>query len=154
MKQEVSGFPLKHTAASCGWDFTRATAQCSGNRDDAQLWATSTIEEVIMSKLLHSSLAFSEGNYGNDSGLAVYVAKAIDPSLCWDDISWLKKHHTSTCEDAVQALDVLEDVVQAVQGRCDVYLDGGVRRGTTSEGLGSGGQGCVHWSTVLWGLPV
>ncbi|KAG7222032.1 hypothetical protein INR49_028196 [Caranx melampygus] len=30
MKQEVSGFPLKHTAASCGWDFTRATAQVDG----------------------------------------------------------------------------------------------------------------------------
>ena len=45
-----------------------------------------------MSNFSTASLAFSEDNYGNDSGLAVYVAKAIDPTLCWDDITWLKKH--------------------------------------------------------------
>lgn len=39
-----------------------------------------------------NSLAFSEGDYGGDSGLAVYVGKAIDPALCWDDITWLKKN--------------------------------------------------------------
>ena len=45
-----------------------------------------------MSNFSTASLAFSEGSYGNNSGLAVYVAKAIDPTLCWDDITWLKKH--------------------------------------------------------------
>ena len=45
-----------------------------------------------MSNFSTESLAFSEGSYGNDSGLAVYVAKAIDPTLSWDDIAWLKKH--------------------------------------------------------------
>lgn len=39
-----------------------------------------------------AALTFSEESYGNDSGLAVYVAKAIDPTLCWDDITWLKTH--------------------------------------------------------------
>lgn len=43
-----------------------------------------------MANFSTASLAFSEDSYGNDSGLAVYVAKAIDPSLCWDDITWLK----------------------------------------------------------------
>lgn len=45
-----------------------------------------------MSNFSTASLAFSEENYGNNSGLAVYVAKAIDPTLCWDDITWLKQH--------------------------------------------------------------
>lgn len=45
---------------------------------------------LSMANFSTASLAFSEGSYGDDSGLAVYVAKAIDPSLCWDDITWLK----------------------------------------------------------------
>lgn len=47
---------------------------------------------LSMSNFSSASLAFSEGNYGNDSGLAVYVANAIDPSLSWDDITWIKQH--------------------------------------------------------------
>ncbi len=36
-------------------------------------------------------LAFSsKEGYGEDSGLAVYVAQAIDATLKWDDIAWLK----------------------------------------------------------------
>lgn len=45
-----------------------------------------------LSNFSTASLTFSEESYGNDSGLAVYVAKAIDSSLCWDDITWLKTH--------------------------------------------------------------
>ncbi|KAM9843759.1 2-Hydroxyacid oxidase 1 [Aulostomus maculatus] len=138
-----------------------------------------------MSNFSTDSLAFSEGNYGNDSGLAVYVAKAIDPTLCWDDITWLKKHtHLPVIvkgilngEDAVQAvnygvdgilvsnhgarqldgvpatLDVLEEVVGAVQGRCDVFMDGGVRRGTdVLKALALGAKAVFIGRPVLWGL--
>ncbi|XP_059901961.1 hydroxyacid oxidase 1 isoform X2 [Gadus macrocephalus] len=67
---------------------------------------------LSMSNFSTESLAFSEGSYGNDSGLAVYVAKAIDPTLSWDDIAWLKEHTRLpvvvkgilTGEDARQAL--------------------------------------------------
>ncbi|XP_039972385.1 hydroxyacid oxidase 1 isoform X1 [Xiphias gladius] len=140
---------------------------------------------LSMSNFSTASLAFSEGNYGNDSGLAVYVAKAIDPTLCWDDITWLTKHtHLPVIvkgvlngEDAVQAvsygvsgilvsnhgarqldgvpatLDVLEDVVRAVQGRCDVYMDGGVRRGTdVLKALALGAKAVFIGRPVLWGL--
>ncbi|XP_051242944.1 hydroxyacid oxidase 1 [Dicentrarchus labrax] len=140
---------------------------------------------LSMSNFSTASLAFSEGNYGNNSGLAVYVAKAIDPTLCWDDITWLKKHtHLPVIvkgvlngQDAIQAvnycvdgivvsnhgarqldgvpatLDVLEDVVRAVQGRCDVYMDGGVRRGTdVLKALAMGAKAVFIGRPVLWGL--
>lgn len=142
-------------------------------------------QHLSMSNFSSASLAFSEGNYGNDSGLAVYVAKAIDPTLCWDDITWLKKHtHLPVIvkgvlngEDAVQAvnygvdgilvsnhgarqldgvpatLDVLEEVVKAVRGRCDVYMDGGVRRGTdVLKALALGAKAVFIGRPVLWGL--
>lgn len=39
-----------------------------------------------------NDLAFSpKRNYGDNSGLAEYVAQAIDPSLSWDDIKWLRR---------------------------------------------------------------
>ncbi|XP_070779643.1 2-Hydroxyacid oxidase 1 [Enoplosus armatus] len=142
-------------------------------------------QHLSMSNFSTASLAFSEGNYGNDSGLAVYVANAIDPTLCWDDITWLKKHTRLPVivkgvlngEDAAQAvsygvdgilvsnhgarqldgvpatLDVLEDVVRAVQGRCDVYMDGGVRRGTDIlKALALGAKAVFIGRPVLWGL--
>lgn len=37
-------------------------------------------------------LAFSsKEGYGEDSGLAVYVTQAIDATVKWDDIAWLKR---------------------------------------------------------------
>uniref|UniRef100_A0A3P8RR94 (S)-2-hydroxy-acid oxidase n=1 Tax=Amphiprion percula TaxID=161767 RepID=A0A3P8RR94_AMPPE len=140
---------------------------------------------LSLSNFSTASLAFSEGNYGNDSGLAVYVAKAIDPAICWDDITWLKRNtHLPVIvkgilngEDALQAvrygvngilvsnhgarqldgvpatLDVLEEVVTAVQGCCDVYMDGGVRRGTdVLKALALGAKAVFIGRPVLWGL--
>ncbi|XP_012735018.2 hydroxyacid oxidase 1 [Fundulus heteroclitus] len=138
-----------------------------------------------MSNFSSALLSFSEGDYGNDSGLAVYVANAIEPALSWDDITWLKKHTRLPViikgvlngQDAVQAvnygvsgilvsnhgarqldgvpatLDVLEEVVKAVQGRCDVYMDGGVRRGTdVLKALALGAKAVFIGRPVLWGL--
>lgn len=50
-------------------------------------------------------------------------------------------------------LDVLEEVVKAVRGRCDVYMDGGVRRGTDIlKALALGAKGVFIGRPVLWGL--
>lgn len=75
---------------------------------------------LSMSNFSTASLAFSEGNYGNDSGLAVYVAKAIDPALCWDDITWLKKH--TRLPVIVKGILNGEDAVQAVNYGVDGIL--------------------------------
>lgn len=38
-----------------------------------------------------NDLAFSsETGYGENSGLSVYVAEAIDPSINWEDMRWLR----------------------------------------------------------------
>ncbi|MEQ2234938.1 Hydroxyacid oxidase 1, partial [Ilyodon furcidens] len=50
-------------------------------------------------------------------------------------------------------LDVLEEVVKAVQGRCDVFMDGGVRRGTDIlKALALGAKAVFIGRPVLWGL--
>jgi isopentenyl diphosphate isomerase/L-lactate dehydrogenase-like FMN-dependent dehydrogenase len=56
--------------------------------------------------------------------------------------------------DGVSAsLDALEEVVEAVDGRAEVYLDGGVRRGTDAlKALALGARAVLIGRAMLWGL--
>nr|DBA27118.1 TPA: hypothetical protein GDO54_011294 [Pyxicephalus adspersus] len=131
-------------------------------------------------------LAFSsKQGYGENSGLAVYVSQAIDASIKWDDIEWLKgltslpivakgilraddakeavkrgvsgilvSNHGARQLDGVPAtIDVLEEIVAAVEGKVEVYLDGGVRKGTdVLKALALGARAVFVGRPVLWGL--
>ena len=46
------------------------------------------------------------------------------------DAVWVSNHGGRQLDRAPATVDVLEEVVQAVAGRAEVYVDGGVRRGT------------------------
>jgi isopentenyl diphosphate isomerase/L-lactate dehydrogenase-like FMN-dependent dehydrogenase len=58
--------------------------------------------------------------------------------------------------DGVSAtLDVLEEVVDAVDGRAEVYIDGGVRRGVdVLKALALGARATLIGRAMLWGLAV
>jgi isopentenyl diphosphate isomerase/L-lactate dehydrogenase-like FMN-dependent dehydrogenase len=58
--------------------------------------------------------------------------------------------------DGVPAtLDVLEEVIDAVDGRAEVYLDGGVRRGVdVLKALALGARTTLIGRAMLWGLAV
>jgi isopentenyl diphosphate isomerase/L-lactate dehydrogenase-like FMN-dependent dehydrogenase len=58
--------------------------------------------------------------------------------------------------DSVQAtIDALPEVVEAVAGRCEVYLDGGIRRGTdVLKALALGARAVMIGRPALWGLAV
>jgi isopentenyl diphosphate isomerase/L-lactate dehydrogenase-like FMN-dependent dehydrogenase len=50
-------------------------------------------------------------------------------------------------------IEALPEVVEAVTGRCEVYLDGGVRRGTDAlKALALGARAVFVGRPVLWGL--
>ncbi|RKP07112.1 hypothetical protein THASP1DRAFT_31073 [Thamnocephalis sphaerospora] len=120
-----------------------------------------------------------------DSGLAVYVAEQIDPTLSWNDIAWLRSithlpiivKGVLTAEDADLAvkagvsgvivsnhggrqldgvaatIEALPEVVEAVAGRAEVYLDGGIRRGSDIfKAIALGARSVFIGRPILWGL--
>ena len=56
--------------------------------------------------------------------------------------------------DSVSAtIDALPEVVEAVDGRCEVFVDGGIRRGTdVVKALALGARAALTGRAVLWGL--
>ncbi|KFW81737.1 Hydroxyacid oxidase 1, partial [Manacus vitellinus] len=124
-------------------------------------------------------------DFGENSGLAAYVAETIDPSLNWEDIKWLRgltslpivvkgilraddakealkagvngilvSNHGARQLDGVPAtIDVLPEIVEAVQGKVEVFLDGGVRKGTdVLKALALGARAVFIGRPLLWGL--
>jgi len=67
----------------------------------------------------------------------------------------VSNHGGRQLDGVVSAIEALPEIVAAVAGRCEVYLDGGVRRGTdVLKALALGAQAVLVGRPVLWGLAV
>uniref|UniRef100_A0A8C9LCT2 (S)-2-hydroxy-acid oxidase n=1 Tax=Pavo cristatus TaxID=9049 RepID=A0A8C9LCT2_PAVCR len=118
-----------------------------------------------------NNLAFSSGkDFGEDSGLAVYVANAIDASINWEDIKWLRGLTSLPIVakgilrgvvvlDARHEIrwtfyiDILPEIVEAVEGKVEVFLDGGIRKGTDIlKALALGAKAVFIGRPLIWGL--
>ena len=64
-------------------------------------------------------------------------------------------HGGRQLDTAIPSIEALPEVVEAVAGRCEVYLDGGIRRGTdVLKALALGARAVLVGRPVLWGLAV
>ena len=81
---------------------------------------------------------------GEDAALAVeHGADAVVVS----------NHGGRQLDTAVATMDALPEVVEAVAGRCEVYVDGGVRRGTdVLKALALGARAVLLGRPILWAL--
>ncbi|HVB73047.1 MAG TPA: alpha-hydroxy acid oxidase [Ktedonobacteraceae bacterium] len=62
-------------------------------------------------------------------------------------------HGGRQLDTAVPSIEALPEIVNAVAGRCEVYLDGGIRRGTDIlKALALGARAVLIGRPVLWGL--
>jgi 4-hydroxymandelate oxidase len=67
----------------------------------------------------------------------------------------VSNHGGRQLDGVAASLDVLEEVVDAVAGRAEVLLDGGVRRGSdVLKALALGARAVMIGRPVLWGLAV
>lgn len=67
----------------------------------------------------------------------------------------VSNHGGRQLDGSVTAFDALPEIVEAVGGRCEVYMDGGIRRGTDIlKALALGARAVLVGRPILWGLAV
>jgi isopentenyl diphosphate isomerase/L-lactate dehydrogenase-like FMN-dependent dehydrogenase len=65
----------------------------------------------------------------------------------------VSNHGGRQLDTSIASIDALPEVVEAVGGSCEVYLDGGVRRGTDIlKALALGARAVLVGRPILWGL--
>jgi L-lactate dehydrogenase (cytochrome) len=78
------------------------------------------------------------------------AAKAADHGL---DAVWVSNHGGRQLDGLPATIDVLPAIVEAVGGRAEVYLDGGIRRGSdVVKALARGARVCMIGRPYLYGL--
>ena len=67
----------------------------------------------------------------------------------------VSNHGGRQLDTAIPAIVALPEVVEAVAGRAEVYVDGGIRRGTdVLKAVALGARAVMIGRPVLWGLAV
>lgn len=67
----------------------------------------------------------------------------------------VSNHGGRQLDSAVSSIEALPEVVEAVAGRCEIYVDGGIRRGTdVLKALALGARAVLVGRPILWGLAV
>jgi isopentenyl diphosphate isomerase/L-lactate dehydrogenase-like FMN-dependent dehydrogenase len=67
----------------------------------------------------------------------------------------VSNHGGRQLDSCVTGIEALPEIVEAVAGRCEVYMDGGVRRGTDIlKALALGARAVLVGRPILWGLAV
>lgn len=67
----------------------------------------------------------------------------------------VSNHGGRQLDGAVTSIEALPEIVEVVAGRCEVYMDGGIRRGTDIlKALALGAHAVLIGRPVLWGLAV
>lgn len=67
----------------------------------------------------------------------------------------VSNHGGRQLDSVSSSIEALPEVVQAVDGNCEVYLDGGIRRGTDIlKALALGARAVLVGRPILWGLAV
>src|SRR4029453_7177673 len=69
------------------------------------------------------------------------------------DFIWVSNHGGRQLDDGRATIDVLPEIVDAVQGQVPIVIDGGFRRGTDIiKALALGATLVAFGRTALWGL--
>ena len=67
----------------------------------------------------------------------------------------VSNHGGRQLDTALASIEALPEVVEAVDGRCEVYMDGGIRRGTDIlKALAFGARAVLIGRPIIWGLAV
>lgn len=86
------------------------------------------------------------------------VLRGDDARACLDagaSAIWVSNHGGRQLDGAIATCDALGEVVEAVEGAAEVYVDGGIRRGSdVLKALAMGARAVFVGRPVMWGLTV
>lgn len=118
-----------------------------GVEKEGQAWVTLTWESLSWLRSITSLPIILKGILtAEDAVLA--VEHGVDGIV-------VSNHGGRQLDTAIASIEALPEVVEAVAGRCEVYLDGGIRRGTDIlKALALGARAVLLGRPVLWGLAV
>ncbi|HLJ34682.1 MAG TPA: alpha-hydroxy acid oxidase, partial [Ktedonobacteraceae bacterium] len=67
----------------------------------------------------------------------------------------VSNHGGRQLDGAIPSIEALPEIIEAVDGRCEVYVDGGIRRGTDIlKALALGARAVFVGRPAIWGLAV
>lgn len=67
----------------------------------------------------------------------------------------VSNHGGRQLDGAIPSIEALPEIIEAVNGRCEVYVDGGIRRGTDIlKALALGARAVFVGRPAIWGLAV
>ncbi len=67
----------------------------------------------------------------------------------------VSNHGGRQLDGEIPAIEALPEIIEAVDGRCEVYVDGGIRRGTDIlKALALGARAVFVGRPAIWGLAV
>jgi 4-hydroxymandelate oxidase len=67
----------------------------------------------------------------------------------------VSNHGGRQLDGAIPSIEALPEIIEAVNGRCEVYVDGGIRRGTDIlKALALGARAVLVGRPAIWGLAV
>lgn len=111
-------------------------------------------------RTIDKSLTFDDLGWIRERAGLPLVVKGIhrgdDAAACIDagaDAVVVSNHGGRQCDGAVSTAEVLDEVVTAVDGRAEVYVDGGIRHGTdVVKALALGARAVLIGRPILWAL--
>ncbi|RUP47406.1 FMN-dependent dehydrogenase-domain-containing protein [Jimgerdemannia flammicorona] len=131
---------LTSTTTSVGYDSPPLTKIIAASADASLSWESiAWLRSVTNMKIVLKGIMTAE-----DTEMAVrYGVDAVVVS----------NHGGRQLDGVLATIDALPEVVRAARGRLEVYLDGGIRRGTdVFKALALGAKAVLIGRPVLWGL--
>ncbi len=113
------------------------------------------IDDSYAEKLTWDDVAWLQGILSVPFGLKG-IMTAEDARLAVEagvEIIWVSNHGGRQLDHTLATIDVLPEIVEAVDGRAEIMIDGGFCRGTDIvKGIALGAQVVAIGKTALWGL--
>jgi len=116
-----------------------------GVEKSGQEWVTLTWESLSWLRSITSLPILLKGILTEEDALLA-IEHGMDGII-------VSNHGGRQLDTALASIEALPEIVKAVAGRCEVYFDGGIRRGTDIlKALALGAQAVMVGRPVLWGL--